>query len=134
MYRSGIAAAGGSLLLSVPRCCRLTHISGRSKVILRSPIPDASLQSIRNVPLILAEGRRGDVCVWNYEIGRVLMHSEGKPVSVPCAQANELRSQWKHEGFGCTSFLLQTLLGSSLISGRLEFSEPWLDARWNSAK
>ena len=55
------------------RRCRLTVTKGQPKVgILRSPVLDARLQSVLNVPLVLAEGNQGDICVWNHRTGEVL--------------------------------------------------------------
>jgi hypothetical protein len=55
---------------------------------------------------MLAEGRAGDICVWNYELGQVLAlydPKEGEP-SIACYHrclSLSSNSEWKHEGLRC---------------------------------
>jgi hypothetical protein len=71
--RSGVAAIGERLILSVSKCCRLSQIAGRMKVSLnRCPIPNAKLYQCHGVPLLVTEGKNGDICVLNHSTGQVL--------------------------------------------------------------
>jgi hypothetical protein len=71
--RSGAAAVNKRLILSVSKGCHLTQIVGCMNVCIhRSPIEDAKLYQFNGVPLLVAEGKKGDVCIWNNDTGQIV--------------------------------------------------------------
>lgn len=109
IHSCGAAAIGHQLVVSTLPSCRLVKIEQRAKVsLLRSPINGSRLHRVPGAPLLVAEGTKGDLCLWNYETGHILAMID----------ARESESRCNVSGDPMAVYLLFTSWGGPHVSSR----------------